>query len=168
VYDIPTLGETSEVTTSVQRGSLKAAPIPIEALPMKAFIRTAVATGLALVAFAPVSAAEITEDRIEIRVVNGHGEDVRVYVERVDGRIIALDRIRRGETTEVEVPAELAGTEYRLKFVRVPSDIWDYASDLTAVKTATFSATDLSSVVVRLENDLSRSGIDVTRRSAER
>ena len=135
---------------------------------MKAFIRTAVAMGLALVAFAPVSAAETTEDRIEIRVVNGHDEDVRVYVERVDGRIIVLDRIRRGETTEVEVPAELAGTEYRLKFVRVPSDIWDYVSDLTAVKTATLSATDLSSVVVRLENDLSRTGIDVTRRSVER
>jgi hypothetical protein len=129
---------------------------------MKRFIGGAFALALlATLAPAPAAAGSPESDEIEIYVVNSHVVPVRVFVEDAEGQLHSLGRIASGEVSPVEVPAEIAGSEYRLKFVPAPIDVWSPVSDDVALKTRPLSSDEVRLVTVWIEPELERSDVEV-------
>lgn len=138
---------------------------------MKSYISWALALAFSLSFAAPVMADDDwfratrhLSDDVQVFVVNHHDEDVRVFAERKDGRLFVVDRIRRGEAREITIPTAVLSSEYRLKIVRVPVDVWDPISDLQAIKTIPLNHVEMRRIVVWVDEDLSRSGVEVTER----
>ena len=129
---------------------------------MKRFIGGAFALALlATLAPAPAAAADTHSDEIEIYVVNSHTVPVRVFVEDVEGRLHSLGRVASGEVSPVDVPAEIAGSEYRLKFVPAPIDVWSPVSDDSALKTGFLSSEKVRLVTVWIEPELESSEVEI-------
>lgn len=121
----------------------------------------ALALATAVAAPAPASASNPDTDEIEIFVVNSHTVPVRVFAEDTEGRLHSLGMIQRGEVTSVDVPEELASSEYRLKFVPAPLDVRSSVSPEDALKTATLSRDRVRQVTVWIEPTLDSSDVEI-------
>jgi hypothetical protein len=131
---------------------------------MKRFIGGAFALALiATLAPTPAAASNPEDtDGIEIYVVNSHTVQVRAFAEDIDGRLHSLGVIARGDVATLEVPADVAEAEYRLKFVPAPVDVWSPVSDRAAILTNPISRDRVSQVTVWIEASLERSGVEFT------
>ncbi len=121
----------------------------------------ALALATAVAAPAPAAGSNPENDEIEVYVVNSHTVPVRVFAEDAEGRIHSLGLVQRGAVTSVEVPAKLASTEYRLKFVPTPVDAFSSVSAEDALKTALLSSDRVRQVTVWIEPTLDLSDIEI-------
>lgn len=97
-----------------------------------------------------------------IHVMNNYRAMVRVYAEDAEGRLHRLGRVRQGELVEFEVPAHLAGQEFRVKiFPSHPA--WALQQDDYGVKTNPLDVEQLSHVTIWVEPDLSKSVVELAR-----
>ena len=130
---------------------------------MKRFIFGAIGLALAAMTLAPAPTAALENDEtaIEIYVVNSHIVPVRIFAQDADGRLHSLGRIAAGDILSVDVPAEIAADEYRLKFVPAPTDAWSPVNDVAAIKTVPLSRDRVRQVTVWIEPTLEQSGVDI-------
>jgi len=102
------------------------------------------------------------ETDTEIYVVNNHLVDVRVYVEDAEGKLHNLGRIARGTLRNIQVPAECAGGDYRIK-IYPTAPVWSPVSDEYGVKTNPLNNERDRQVTVWLEADLTQSLVEIDR-----
>ena len=133
---------------------------------MKTMTRVALMVALAAMVAGPVSAAETGEPEVrydtEIYVVNNHLADVRVYAEDADGKLHSLGRVARGQLRSIDVPAEVAAHEYRIK-VFPTTPVWSPIPDDFGIKTSPLSSDRDRQVTMWLEADLTQSLVEIDR-----
>jgi len=133
---------------------------------MKGMKRVALGMVLAAVAAAPASATPTVEpvaaNATDIYVINNHLVDVRVYIEDAEGRLYNLGRVPRGALRNIEVPAECAGSDYRIK-IFPSSPVWSPVPDDFGVKTNPLNNERDRQVTVWLEADLTQSLVEIDR-----
>jgi hypothetical protein len=133
---------------------------------MKRMTRVALMMALAAGVVAPVQAAQTntTDDRSEtdIYVVNNHLADVRIFVEDANGKLHNLCRVARGEFRKIEVPADVAEHEYRIK-VFPSTPVWSPIPDDYGIKTSLLNSERDHQVTMWLEADLTQSLVEIDR-----
>ena len=130
---------------------------------MKGMTRVALMLALAAVTAAPATAVEPeARNDTEIYVVNNHLADVRVFAEDSEGRLHSLGRVARGQLRTMEVPEEIAATEYRIK-VFPATPVWSPIPDDYGIKTSPLKSDRDRSVTMWLEADLTQSLVEIDR-----
>lgn len=133
---------------------------------MKGLFRVALMAGLVAVSASSVQATEIGPDDerydTDIHVVNNHLTVVRVYAEDANGRLHNLGRVARGQLRSFDVPADVAGAEFRIKVYPAPP-AGTPASEDYGIKTHPLDSVTDSQVRIWLEADLAESLVEIER-----
>ena len=131
---------------------------------MKGMIRVALMTAFMAVAAGSLRAAEVEGpgDKTDVYVVNNHVTDVRVYLEDADGRLHNFGRIGRGELKNIDVPADIAAREFRIK-VFPTAPVWSPISEDIGIKTNPLDSQRDHQVTVWVEPDITQSVVEIAR-----
>jgi hypothetical protein len=99
----------------------------------------------------------------EIRVVNGYGTTVRVYVRDVDGGVYMLGRVAASDFKIMKVPAALTakGTVHIEVYPVPPFEALTRATD--GIATRSIELTGSSAVNMYVESDLLRSVVEIAK-----
>ena len=133
---------------------------------MKGMTRVALMMALVAATAGPISAAQTGEPEArndtEIYVVNNHLSAVRVFAEDAEGKLHSLGRIPRGQLRTIEVPADVAAHDYRLKVFPITTT-WSAIADASGIKTSPLSNDRDRQVTMWLEADLAQSIVEIDR-----